>query len=711
MTFPRTALSRPLLDWPPVQAAVKHAGWLAVVAVFLIYVLNAWTPSHYGEATRLLAIPKAGPVMGESNKIRSDEWAVATPYFQIAVANDLGPRNEASPYREPLKAFFALPSRDWSMAFKPDLWGFLALDPAHAYSLHYAMLALAMLAGFAILLRQLGCEPGPAVAVSGLLFFSQFVQVWWTSNAPVLALAPWPIVAFMWRGPWWARLPAITYAIAAWLIGQLYPPFILGAGLAFGVLVCAFRPDALRPSRLAPALAAVALGIGIAWLHYADLISVMVATVYPGRRVSGGGGVPGLQLLAHLFPYLASARYEPLGLWRSNACEIGVVGSFLPLAGLIFCDHAALVRWGKAHGWALAAWATGLALMIIWMTAPIPAALAPGLNMAPPIRMLWGFGLLLLLGAAVIFGKATWRLTPPRIALFVGAVVGAWAISKLWLTRTPAEFQRFDLMVIPILAALLLAAWAKPAWLPARKLVLAALLTTAVLTFGRFNPVQSAAPIFAHRHSPVLDTYAAYAAANPHGWAVAPNMYSAVLNGAGVPAINHTLLQPQPALFRAAYPDLAPQAFDDLFNRYEHLLPDLTWAPSVIQADLVSFPIDPFAIPLPVDLAEPATGVAGEKVEKAEFVRLGPRRWGAVVAGSARWSGVDSRQRLRVSIRPEVGRVVSARGFRLPRPDLVMAQNDPTRFAAGFGLRLEIETAEELREGPVEALTIVADGQ
>jgi hypothetical protein len=704
---------RPPSGRTPIQAAAQYAGCLAALAVFLIYVLNAWTPSHYGEATRILGIPRSGPVIGEAQGIRSDEWAVTTPYFQISVANNLGPRDETSPYKEPLKAFFALPSRDWSMAFKPDLWGFLALDPAHAYSLHYALLALAMLAGFAILLRQLGCRPGLALGVSALLFLSQFVQVWWTSNAPVLALAPWPVIAVLWRGPWWARMPAIAYATAIWLIGQLYPPFIVSAGLAFGVLVGAFRPETLRPAHLAPALAAAAVGIGIAWLHYADLIGIMAATVYPGQRIASGGGEPPLQLLAHLLPYVASMRFEPLGLWPSNACEIGVVGSFLPLAGLIFCDHAALARWGKAHGWALTAWLCGLALMIGWMVLPIPGHLVPLVNLAPPHRMLWGFGLLLLLGSAVILDATPWRLTPLRIGAFLAVVVGAWAVSKLWLTATPLQLGRFDLMAAPILVALALVAWVRPHWLPPQRLVLSALLLTSVMTFGRFNPVQSAKPIFEHRKSQVVDAFAAYAAANPRGWVITPAMYGSVINGAGVPAINHTLLQPQLRLLQAAYPDLEPMASNALFNRYMHVLPQVQWAPKLVQADLVTLPPDPFAIPLPVELAAAAGNpAAAGLVETVEFVRLGEHRWGATLAGWAPWSGVDATQRLKVAMAPQVGRIVSASAFRLPRPDIVMAQNDPSRFAAGLGLRLEIETLGALEKGPAEALSVIAtDGR
>jgi len=402
-----------------------------ILALALIYVLNAWTPSHYQQAANILGVSGVTPALGKSRPVRSDEWSVATPYFQIAVASGLGPRDAISPYHEPLKTYFALPSRDWSMGFKPSLWGFLALDAAHAYSLHFTLLALAALAGAAILLRQLGCSPGVAMAVSATLFLSQFVQVWWTSSAPALGLCLWPAVVFLWRARWWWRLPALAAAVAVWLIGQLYPPVILATALACGVAIAAFRPDALRPGRLLPGALAAAAGAAIAWLHYADLIPILAATVYPGGRIADGGGVSTLQLAAHLFPSLVTQRFEPIPLWPTNACEIAVVGSFLPLAIACLCDHRALLRWGTRRRRALLIWAAGLAAMLIWMVVPIPARFAPVLHLVPPARMLWGFGLLLTIGLAVVAANATWLLTRARVGAFIGAALAAWVVSKL----------------------------------------------------------------------------------------------------------------------------------------------------------------------------------------------------------------------------------------------------------------------------------------
>jgi hypothetical protein len=182
-----------------------------------------------------------------------------------------------------------------------------------------------------------------------------------------------------------------------------------------------------------------------------------------------------------------------------------------------------------------------------------------------------------------------------------------------------------------------------------------------------------------------------------------------MLNGAGAPAANHTLLQPQAAFLRAAYPDLDPAAAETLFNRYAHVMPALVWAPGLVQADVVAVPPDPFAIALPVEseLADQPPPGAGA-VEQATATRLGPRLWGVMIGGWADWRGVSPAQEIAVALDGEAGRIITATAFRLPRPDVVAARGDPALYAAGFGLRLTVETPGDAPP-PAEAFRIVAD--
>ena len=69
------------------------------------------------------------------------------------------------------------------MLFKPYHWGFLFLPPANAYSLYFLSMSMGFLVGWSLFLRQLRAPAYASVLIATALYFSPFVQVWWTSNA------------------------------------------------------------------------------------------------------------------------------------------------------------------------------------------------------------------------------------------------------------------------------------------------------------------------------------------------------------------------------------------------------------------------------------------------------------------------------------------------------------------------------------------------
>ena len=196
----------------------------------------------------------------------------------------------------------------------------------YAYSLYFAILWAGFLAGYTILFRQLGAGLWIAAFGSVSLLFSHLVQVWWTSNAPTFAFAPWPLVVFLLPiRPGW-KLPLLAWTTAFWVFGYVYPPFIISAAFAMAILLLAFRRDALTLSNFAVGVAALA-AVGVSfYLYFGDLIEVMQATVYPGQRRAGGGGVAEAKLLAHLLPFFTTMHFRPL-LLGSNECEIAVVST------------------------------------------------------------------------------------------------------------------------------------------------------------------------------------------------------------------------------------------------------------------------------------------------------------------------------------------------------------------------------------------------
>jgi hypothetical protein len=561
------------------------------------------TPSHYAVGFKLLGID-LNPLFGSAKPIRSDEWAALTPMFQIAVRGDFSTIDVISPYHESLRSFWALPIEDWSLAFKPQLWAFWVLPPSFAYSFYFAFLFSAFLSGYTIALRLLGCSLGIASLTAVSLYFSHFVQVWWTSNAPTFAFAPWPLIVFLLPLRPLTKGPLLFLASSIWIFSCVYPPFIISVAFAFGVLIVAQRPDTLKVENVAVAvLAAAATAVGF-YGYFGDLIAVMAHTSYPGRRQVSGGDVPWRQLASHLFPFMNTLNFRSL-LRNSNECEVAVVATMLPLSLLAFAQWGSLRDFSTRHWRSLCVIGGGLVLMAMWMFVPIPSYAGQLLlwNYVPPSRMLWGFGVLMTACIAFAASHVAFTITLKRALVLSLAVLTVSFTAKVLLHPTQDGFSFPRLLakswfdgaaVIPFFAIALLPSARMLSDATTRLRIFSAATLSVVATFGTFNPWQVAHPIFNLPDSSLLQSFRLQAKHNPNGWAVIPGFYGSLLNGAGISAINHTLMAPQISFFRAAFPDLSEAELQATFNRYGHVVPKVGGVLGNPQPDVIVVPAERF---------------------------------------------------------------------------------------------------------------------
>ncbi len=264
--------------------------YLGLIALLSLYVLLGLTPSHYALWLRNIGVENWKPLLGQARDIRSDEWAILTPLFQSAVRGGFKTTNQFSAYQESLKTFWALPILDWSLIFKPQLWPFWMMSPAFAYAAYFGFLWLAFIAGYEIFLRQLGAKAWIAALGSVTLCFSHLVQVWWSSNAPTFALAPWPAVVLMLRLNPIIKATLLFWVTCVWIFALAYPPYLVSAAWAIGILVVAFRRDIITRANVI-ICAVVAFGVSVTfYLYFGEILQVMSNTIYPGRRVASGGG-------------------------------------------------------------------------------------------------------------------------------------------------------------------------------------------------------------------------------------------------------------------------------------------------------------------------------------------------------------------------------------------------------------------------------------
>jgi hypothetical protein len=512
---------------------------LAIAALAVVYTSLAWTPSSYGVQLADFGLPGAGLVAGEPQKIRSDEWGRWTPFVQVAVNNGFRRFNDTSPYREDLRNVEGLPLRDWGLAFKPYHLPFFVVDPAHAFSFYHAFWIAAFLIGYHHLFRRLDLPTGLAALASVTLFFSAFVQLWWTTYGPVVSGFPWVLLAALMRvrsrrGAV-LKVAVLAWTITAWALANLYPPIMITLAFVAAVVVAAFDRELLRPRALIPSVLGTALGAGLVFAYYRDVFFIMAGTVYPGRRLSAGGGpVPPTQWMAHLFPSFVTDGFH--NLVNYNICEAATVGSLVPILALCFGDLRALVSAPKAEesrrgiGWRLAVVVVGVLATTAWLLLPFPPAAGLPLlwHRVPGFRMWFACGLLIFITALTVLRAVPVRLTWPRFTIFAGAALGAWIVAARIF---PAGARRTweDLWVLAPLAIVVA--------LRARigRAAKAALLTVAaaanLAAFGTFNPIQSAKPIFHRAATPVTAALDRLASRHPRGWLVMEGGYGAVVKG------------------------------------------------------------------------------------------------------------------------------------------------------------------------------------
>jgi hypothetical protein len=549
--------------------------FVIVLALATLYWAFALSPSSYALVLHRFGVEDTGLVAGTPRPIRADEYAIFTPQVQIALRNHLGRYNETSPYREDLRTPYSLPLLDWGLAFKPAFWPFAVASPAYAYSFYFVFYAVAFLIGYALLFRRLGFPGSWSSLASTLLFFSGFVQLWWTSLGPHAALLPWILIVFMARLRAPLRLALLAYLFCVWLLSaQFYPPYVLSLGLAGAAALMAFRPECMTRGRIITVVAAAAIACTVAVAYLDPALSRLIHSQNHGQRMLAGGAVPLAAWLGQFWPLFALHGLES---WTpSNACESSSVGSYLVLLIVCLIDVPATraafaARADTAAYLRIALWlGAPFLLMSIWMLVRLPWLVGAPLlwHLMPGSRLLFAAGLLMLLLALATLQRARLRVSAPRLALVVLAVTAGWAIKYALRSEGFADAALDDLYVLmPALLVLPFVGSALRTW------VLAVAAAANVVSFGGVNPLQSSQPIFAHHDTPLLAQLFEEQQAHPRGWLVRGGFPGSVLNGMGLSAVNHMLILPEVDFFREFFPELPEDELQSIFNRYGMISP------------------------------------------------------------------------------------------------------------------------------------------
>ena len=656
-------------------------GLLTVAAI--VYCANEWTPSSYGHVLMAIGAPEDGPSFGKPRPIRSDEWSISTPEFVAAVRTQFKRFNETSFYHEDLRSVQPLPLLDWALVFKPQMWAFFIAPPGFAYSINWAFWMWACLAGWLLLLRALGSPLYLACGISLIIFFSGFTQFWLINFVPVIAGTAWCLLIVVSEMRWWSKALLLCWVLPVSAMGYFYPAVIIEIALACLVILIATREDQLRRSG---DFASIAIGgvaaAGIISLYLMDVIPVMRASIYPGHRIAAPGSNSMPALLSQLVPNFTFRLNDYSTLIEMNTCELGTIGSFLPL--LTVCA----MRYGEV--WndrflrrGLALIGGTVALMSWWQIGSPPAIVGRILqwSLAPAQRLIAASGLLIVFGCVAIWNRRHLSFHPARVILFTVSSVALSFLLKLH-EQTIWDYLVCGILILAGGIALLVPAAQKPAIL-----ILAVALAN-VVAFGRFNPLQPGGPIFDPPETDYVHKMQMAQNASPEHILVPTAFVGSVNNGLGFRSVSHGLQMPQMGIFRKYFPTMPRLRFNTIFNRYAHIVANDTTTPRLIQFDLVYVPAEAF---------EPPRNSRRIVVEKSPQKNCGMPHGGAierisqdgdslVIEGWAPWKSETSEQQIHIS---------GARGLDVPvqirtvrRPDVSETLHDYGYTRCGFYLRL-----------------------
>ena len=309
----------------------------AVLIVTALYAAFQLTPSSYARALYMIGVTDTGLLFGFAQEERSDEWALWTPYVQIAVNNGFARIEHISPYEADLRNFNALPLWDWGLIFKPQMWAFFVLPPAAGVLADVRDPARGLLdrlvpAGTRTAL--FGCRSGDLLAqhvraalCAALVDDDRSAGRVLSVAAARLHRADAAVAAHSAAGVDHRHVPAVAFLHDLHRLARIRGRRSSCSRCARTCSRSGASPSASRAARSASASwCSICGGRSRSWPTRSTR---GIATSLPG------GIVPYSWLLAHLFPHFVSSRWEAF-YW--NNVEIGTGGSYALLFTLVFVN-------------------------------------------------------------------------------------------------------------------------------------------------------------------------------------------------------------------------------------------------------------------------------------------------------------------------------------------------------------------------------------
>ncbi|WP_266369194.1 DUF7657 domain-containing protein [Tellurirhabdus rosea] len=527
--------------------------------------------------------PKRGLLSGTPRSIRMDDYAVGTPWILSQVNKGLPLENETlGGEKAPI---LVAPTKHFSVAFRPEYWGFLFLPTEQGYAWVYNFRACLSIIGALLALLLLTRNNFWLSATGSLwLFLSSGTQSWTYIPTSLIASTSLIFVAtvyvlFSTR----TRPLLISALLLIWSLGYfaliLYPPYQVPLAYVLAALLLGYLLNNIRQPELKTSLplkaGALVLAVGavaVVFLsYYADVkttIEATMNTVYPGKRNELGG----TGFIANWFSEYFSWQWSDSRFPKNwlNSCELAHYLTFAPiiLPGLA----VAFVR-SRSVDWVLLLLGLFILVGYVWIEVGFPGWLAKATlwNMSPTRRTQIPFGIAnVLLTVLYLHYLQTKSLKSGTAvtALSIAGVVAYFIYAAQVNIGDSDGFFRWHQLVVPVLffaalGSLLLISW-RPAY---RQALFCGGIILFLLPNLKMNPVaKGLAPITDHQlYKSIQSLHQQEPKAR---WVVFGSQYISYLATAtGVDLLSGVKFIPARTILKVLDPQMKR---DSAYNRYAH---------------------------------------------------------------------------------------------------------------------------------------------
>lgn len=341
-----------LMDWVR-RAVLFIIKWRYVVAliVFILCVIFKVHGSSINEYNRLFAnydeYARESVLIGESRAIRSDEWLVHTPYYMSQAYNGFGKSSEqVSMEGQDMIVGYNAPVADITLLSKPFTWGYMLLGNEYGLSWYWcSKIILLILVVFELCMVVTQKNKKVSLIGAVMIAFAPTVQWWFVPH--MVDVFFWGMAVFVtayhyfmavgrrrWLFMVLLPLTIITFVLA--LFPSLQIPVALSMLALF--IACMVRDKKKITFKKKDIWQLVVMGAAVlSVLGYTiwtskEAIMRLYNTVYPGKRVSLGGGLGVKSLFTDLTTFLLPYK----DITYANNSEVSTFIQFAPMLMMLY---------------------------------------------------------------------------------------------------------------------------------------------------------------------------------------------------------------------------------------------------------------------------------------------------------------------------------------------------------------------------------------